>query len=152
MIEQQISTGNWRFGLAMRLVMTALWIMIAAGGLVNDFNASHLFNPGWPPHARLHMMSMLTSGVALALFGLYLCWGPAASRLQSIKLSALLGFLFTLGLVVACLTIPMYGGSMDPTDIEMRPATFANENFLVFVNTTCVFALLLIAVHWRRQQ
>ena len=135
----------------MRLVMSALWIMVAAGGLINDFNASHLFNPDWPPHSRLHMMSMLTSGVALAVFGLYLCWGPADSRLQSVKLSALLGFLFTLGLVVAGMLIPMYGGSMDPADTEMRPATLANANFLVFVNTTCVFAVLLVAVHWRRR-
>ena len=97
-------------------------------------------------------MGMLTSGVALALFGLYLCWGPAESRLQSIKLSALLGLLFTLGLVIAGLMIPMYGGSMDSADTEMRPATLANENFFVFVNMTCVFAVLLVAVHWRARR
>ncbi len=74
------------------------------------------------------------------------------SRLQSVQLSALIGFLFTLSLVVAGLMIPIYGGSMDAADTEMRIATLANVNYRVFVITTAVFFALLVAVHWPKRQ
>jgi len=59
----------------MRIVMTVLWLSVAIGPVAADFNATHLFNPGWSPHARLHMMTVFTTAIGIALFGLFFrCW------------------------------------------------------------------------------
>ena len=126
----------------MRIIMTILWIAIAVGPIANDFNATHLFNPDWTPHARLHMMTVFTSAVALSLFGFWLVWGPAVSRLHNLRLSGVLGFLYTLSLVVACVTMPMYGGSLYWTDTQPRAASLSDENLVVFLVTTVIFAVL----------
>ena len=77
-------------GMPVQIFMTMLWISVGWGPIANDFNATHLFNPDWPPHARFHMMMVFSDAVALALFGLYLCWGPTVSRPERLRLSALL--------------------------------------------------------------
>lgn len=50
-----------RFGLLL-FVGVALGLM--AGPFLADWNSSHVFNPDWPPHARLHtaMADFLTAG------------------------------------------------------------------------------------------
>jgi hypothetical protein len=130
----------------MRIFMTILWISVAVGPIAADFNPTHLFNPDWPPHARFHMMTVFTSAVAIALFGLYLCWGPAKSRLANLRAGAVLGTLYTVSLLVATFTMPMYGGSLYWRDTELRPVSIADENLIVFACTTIVFIILLIVL------
>lgn len=133
----------------MRVLMTLLWISVAVGPIAADFNATHLFNPGWPPHARYHLMTVFTTAVALGLFGLYLCWGPAACRLRNLRLSALLGFLYLLALIVAALLMPWYGGSLDWTDAGMRPASVGDRQLIVFSVVGIIFAVSGLLL-WRR--
>ena len=111
----------------MQVFMSLLWILVAWGPINADFNDTHLFNPDWPPHARLHMMTVFTSAVALAIFGLYLVWGKTHSRLERLRLSALLGFLYVLGLIVAAMTMPLYGGSLYWADTTGRAARRARS-------------------------
>jgi hypothetical protein len=127
----------------LRAFMTLLWISVAVGPIAADFNATHLFNPGWSPHARFHMMTVFSSAVALALFGLYLCWGPTASRHYSLKISALLGFLYTLSLLIATIGMPFYGGSLYWRDFSPRPPVISDPNLVVFLCVTAIFAILL---------
>ena len=142
---------NFQAGLPMRLFMTLLWLSVSAGLFINDFNATHLFNPDWPPHARLHMMMLFMTTGAFTLLGLFLCWGPAESRLQSLRLSAIAGALYMYGTLIAALTMPNYGGSMEWTDTAPRVATLANENFVVFIYVTAIFSVLLIFMHLKRR-
>ena len=134
----------------MRVFLTVLWISLAVGPIANDFNATHLFNPDWSPHARLHMMTVFTSAVAIALYGLYATWGPTLSRLQSLRQSTLLGLLYVFSLCVAAISMPMYGGSMYWDDVEPRAATLADENFIVFIVTTIVFAVVVAVLFLRK--
>jgi hypothetical protein len=131
----------------MQLFMTVLWVMVAWGPIANDFNDTHLFNQHWPPHAKLHMMTVFTAAVSLAMFGLYLVWGKTHSRLERLKLSAVAGLLYVFGLIIASVTMPMYGGSMYWEDTMPRAATFADENFVVFVATGAVFFALTVLLY-----
>ena len=131
----------------MRTFMTVLWIWVAVGPIVADFDVTHLFNPDWAPHAKLHMMTVFTTAVALGLFGLYLCWGPAKSRLDSLRLSALLGTLYTFGLIVATITMPLYGGSLYWIDHEPRAAQLGDENLIIFLCTATIFTILLVVLY-----
>lgn len=136
-------------GIAMQLLMTGLWISLSAGLIINDFNHTHLLNPDWPPHARLHMMTLFTGTVAFTLFGLYLVWGPTQSRLHNLRLASVAGTLYMVALCVAALTMPYYGGSMEWTDTEPRAASLENENFAVFLYMTLIFIVLTVFMHLR---
>ena len=136
-------------GLPMQGFMSLLWLMVAWGPINADFNDTHLFHPDWLPHARLHMMTVFTTAVALALFGLYLVWGPTASRRERLQLSAVVGLLYVLGLIVASLTMPWYGGSLVWDDATPRAASLEDANLVVFLGTGAVFLLLTIVLHLR---
>ncbi|MGI9330819.1 MAG: DUF6640 family protein [Gammaproteobacteria bacterium] len=129
-------------GLPMQLFMSLLWVMVAWGPINADFNDTHLFNPDWPPHARMHMMTVFTTAVAAAVFGLYLVWGRTCSRLERLRLSAVLGCLYVLGLIAASLAMPLYGGSLYWDDIQPRAASLNDANLVVFLATGIIFLLL----------
>ena len=129
-----------------RYILTILWISVVVGPFVNDFNDTHLFNPGWMPHARLHMMHVFTTSTALAFFGLYLCWGPASARIERLKLSALLGMLYAFAFIVSALTMPLYGGSMHASDSAPRAVQLGDGNFIVFICVALIFAGLGLAL------
>jgi hypothetical protein len=57
------------------------------------------------------------------------------------------GLLYVAGLIVASVTMPMYGGSMYWEDTLPRAATFADENFVVFVATGGVFLVLTFMLY-----
>ena len=135
------------FGMPMRLFMTLLWISIAWGPIGADFNDTHLFNPDWMPHAKRHMMTVFTTSAALGLFGLYLVWGRTSSRPERLRLSAVLGLLYVIGLIVACMTMPMYGGSLYWFDTEPKPASLSDANLIVFLVTGAVFLALTFALY-----
>ena len=139
-------------GMPMRLFMTALWISVAWGPIAADFNATHLFNPDWLPHAKLHMMTVFTTSVALGIFGLYLVWGRTQSRPERLRLSAVLGLVYVIGLIVASLTMPMYGGSLYWTDTEPSPAKLSDENLIVFLVTGAVFLMLTIVLYGAKEK
>jgi len=131
----------------MQLLMSLLWISISAGLFINDFNDTHLMNPGWPPHARLHMMMLFTTTAVLTLIGLYLTWGPTPSRLHNLRLASVAGTLYMVGTCVAAVTMPYYGGSMEYTDSVPHAAGLDNQNFVVFLYMTVIFIALTVFIH-----
>ncbi|WP_405804392.1 acetyltransferase [Streptomyces sp. NBC_00210] len=62
----KISTGR-----AM-LTLTSLATMSLA--YVADWNETHIYNPGWTPHAKFHNAQTMSLGAALGLVGLYALW------------------------------------------------------------------------------
>jgi hypothetical protein len=140
-------SNNLVHGMPMRLFMTALWILAAWGPIGADFNDTHLFNPDWMPHAKLHMMTVFTTSVALGIFGLYLVWGQTHSRPERLRLSAVPGLVYVIGLIVAAMTMPMYGGSLYWFDTEPSAAKLGDENLIVFLVTGAVFLTLTIVLY-----
>lgn len=89
-------------------------ILISVGVLVYavavpllEINDSHVFNPGWPPHARLHEVWQLATNSMIGLFALWLAWSKGDVRLPaSLALLVMGGFLFSY------MVRDLYGGSM----------------------------------------
>jgi hypothetical protein len=133
----------------MQLFMTLLWVSVAWGPISADFNATHILNPDWPPHSKFHMMMVFSDAVVLGLFGLYLCWGPTKSRLERLRLSAVLGLLYTVGLLVATVTMPLYGGSIRWDDTAPRAAAPDEPNLIVFFCVGVIFAVLTVVLFRR---
>ena len=41
---------------AARILITLGTLLYGIAPLIADLNASHVLNPDWPPHSRLHMV------------------------------------------------------------------------------------------------
>jgi hypothetical protein len=74
-----------------RCLFTINGIGIAIGGFFADWNASHIFNPRWPPHAKFHNGQTLAFGVLLGLATLFFAWRRAGDRRTNILAAAITG-------------------------------------------------------------
>lgn len=76
-----------------------------------ELNETHLFNPDWQAHARLHEAWQLMTNSSLSALSVYLIWSGRAPRL-AITLSLIISLPFLLAFAAA----PIYGGSMLHSD------------------------------------
>jgi hypothetical protein len=68
-----------RVGLAL---LTLLSVFVAVSGVVFDFSESHIYNPAWPPHARVHAYLSIARTVLIMLAIVVLAWGPVRARVR----------------------------------------------------------------------
>ncbi len=76
-----------------RLVLSGAAAGTLAGTGYADLNRSHVFNPGWPPHARFHSMAGWGSIAGSQLLALWLLWRPGQGTDEgetAIKIAAVL--------------------------------------------------------------
>ncbi len=78
---------------------------------IMEINSSHVFDPKWVPHARLHEVWQLITNSSIAAYSLWLVWGRS-----KVWLPGLLGMFVTVGFLVAYAIRETYGGSMVLSD------------------------------------
>ncbi len=88
-----------RSSLGKAMLGFAIVATVAIVAIADVFNASHLFNPDWPGHARFHIGMQFTTLVLVSLFSL------AALRRGQVWASALAPASFWPGLFVAYLIL-----------------------------------------------
>ena len=76
-----------------------------------EINQTHLFNPEWPSHARLHEAWQLITNAAISALALYLVWTGKAP-----KIAIALLFIISLSFLTAFVLGQTYGGSMLHSD------------------------------------
>lgn len=76
-----------------------------------EIGPTHVFNPDWPGHARLHEVWQLIAHMLLAGFALWLAWARC-----DMKLASLLGLLVNASFLASVLLAPLYGGTMQHSD------------------------------------
>jgi len=83
-------------------------LCLIGGGILPilvDVNTSHLLNPDWDSHARVHEAWRLSTNFLVFSLGIYLLW----SKNKEI-LAGLLSLCIHLGFVIAAILMPIYGG------------------------------------------
>lgn len=80
---------NWK--LLGRGLFTANALAVGVGGLRADWNATHLFNPRWPPHAKFHDAQTMAAGVVLGLTSLFFAWRRAGDPATNVLAAAVAG-------------------------------------------------------------
>jgi hypothetical protein len=63
---RKIDSGRW--------VLSGVAAFTAAGGVLADWNRTHLFNPEWTPHSKFHDAWTILLGVGMGGSALYLLW------------------------------------------------------------------------------
>ena len=83
-------------------------LCLLAGGILPvlvDVNPSHLLNPDWDSHARVHEAWRLSTNFLIFLLALFLLWNKGME-----KLAGLLSLCIHLGFVIGTSLMPLYGG------------------------------------------
>ena len=63
-----------------RLILSGAAIGTIIGTGRADLNASHVFNPAWPPHARFHNATGWGTVTGSQLLALWLLWRPGPTQ------------------------------------------------------------------------
>lgn len=110
---------------------------------VMEINSTHLFNPDWTPHARLHEAWQLATNTALAVFCLGLVWFR-----NEVRLPAMVAMFITGGFLFAYAIRSGYGGSMVHSDGSEKAIMGLNLGVVVFA---LVFMLSVLAIVLERR-
>ncbi|MEO4048963.1 hypothetical protein AAFN46_17965 [Pseudomonas sp. CAU 1711] len=127
-----------------KLLITVGIAFYALAVPIFEINASHVFNPQWTPHARLHEVWQLVTNCALGAFSLWLVWFR-----NEIRLSSLLTLFVTGGFLFAYALRGQYDGSMVLSDGSEKMIFGINLGLFAY---SLAIALAAIAVLIERQK
>ena len=92
-----------------------------------EINDTHVFNPDWTPHARIHEVWQLITNSSIGVFCLWLIW-----KKKDTLLAAKLSLMVMGGFLIAYLLKGMYGGSMKYLDGSEKTLLGINIGILGF--------------------
>ena len=92
-----------------------------------EINATHVFNPDWTPHMRIHEVWQLITNTSIGVLCLWLAWVK-----NNTKLSSILCLLVTGGFLLAFTIKNLYGGSMQFLDGSEKTLLGVNVGVIGF--------------------
>ena len=96
--------------------------------LIVDTGSTHLLNPDWDAHSRVHEVWRLSTNIFIAGIGLYLLWVS-----NYLLIPALLSSCIVLGFFSAIFTMSFYGGVTIGEGIEEPNPFGIPANIFVFI-------------------
>ncbi len=76
-----------------------------------EINDTHVFNPDWTPHVKIHEVWQLITNTTIGVLCLWLIW-----KKKNILLSTILSLIITGSFLIAFSLQDLYGGSMKYLD------------------------------------
>lgn len=128
-----------------RLLITFCVLLYAVGVPVLEINDSHVFNPNWTPHAKIHEVWQLTTNSALGVLSLWLIW-----KKSSVMLGAIISLAVTGGFLFAFAIRDLYDGSMKYLDGSEKTIFDVNIGVAGF-GLAILLLLLSIVLEYRSQ-
>ena len=105
-----------------------------------EINATHVFNPAWPAHARLHEVWQLATNSMIALYCLWKIW-----RESKLSEAAGLSLVVTGGFFFAWFLQGAYGGSMLHADGTEKLLLGVNMGVFGFGLVSIIAVLILLS-------
>lgn len=104
-----------------------------------EISETHVLNPDWSPHARLHSVWQISTNMSIALVAGWLIW-----RKGAVSLASVLGLCVMGGVLAAHLLAGRYGGSLTyPGGLELSVAGL-HVTLLVPLVATALFAAAML--------
>lgn len=123
-----------------KLAVTFAILLYAIAVPILDVNATHVFNPDWTPHARIHEVWQLFTNSSIGLVCLWLTW-----QRGQVIMSTLLSLIVTGSFLIAFALQDSYGGSMKYLDGSEKTLYGINIGVLGFgLVVTLLIAVLFI--------
>ena len=132
-----------------RVLLTLTALILALVPPLADFGPSHVTNPSWPPHARLHTVWLVCTNSMVALLALALLWRRDHSRdPRTIPRSAALLTTVLAGFFLAAASQTLYNGALtDENGVAIRFGP-VDANLATF--SVCATAVIIALVLHRR--
>jgi hypothetical protein len=107
-----------------------------------DVSTSHLLNPDWDSHARVHEAWRLSTNFLVFCVGFYLLW-----KKKSEMLAGVLSLCIHFGFVIGALLMPLYGGEpvgegITEPEVLKVPLNVLFFGFMFFIQSTVIVFLL----------
>jgi len=125
-----------------KLLVTLGIVFYAVVVPIFELNDSHVFNPSWEAHARLHEVWQLATNCAIGAFSFWLVWFKA-----NLRLSSLMTFFVTGEFLLAYALRGSYGGSMVLSDGSEKMILGINLGLFAY---TLAIILALLALYLDR--
>ena len=77
-----------------RIIYTFIGVTMPIGSFWADYNATHIFNPNWPPHAKFHGGQTLSMSVLLGLMTIVFAWRKTGDRTSAVIAASGFGALY----------------------------------------------------------
>lgn len=110
-----------------RIIITFSVILYAVVVPFLEINETHVWNPDWTPHVRIHEVWQLITNSSIGALCLWLVWFK-----KETNLSALLSLFVTGGFLLAYILKDTYGGSMKYLDGSEKTVLGINIGVLGF--------------------
>lgn len=110
-----------------KLAITFSVLLYAVAVPILEINDTHVFNPDWVAHARIHEVWQLITNSAIGLLCLWLVWVK-----KETFISAVLSLLVMGGFLLAFMLKDYYGGSMKYEDGTEKTLLGINIGILGF--------------------
>lgn len=101
-----------------------------------EINETHIWNPDWTPHARIHEVWQLITNSSIGIVCLWLAWVKKETRLSGVLSLLVMG-----GFLMAFLLKDGYGGSMKFSDGSEKTLFGINIGIVGF-GTAFLFLML----------
>ncbi len=122
-----------------KLFLTFGILIYAVGVPILEINDTHVFNPDWTPHARIHEVWQLFTNSGIGLLCIWLVWFR-----NKLVFPSILGLLITGGFLVAFILQDFYGGSMKYEDGSEKTLLGINIGILGFGLVFLIFLFILL--------
>lgn len=103
-----------------RVLLSVALVGTAVVSVAVDWNASHVFNPEWTPHARFHDVVMLWLLCGISIIALWLLWRQSLEPNIGGTVAALVPIVFWLPFFFMTLLVP--GTSLKANPDEVIPS------------------------------
>jgi hypothetical protein len=111
-----------------KLLLTLSIVLYAVVVPFLEINDTHVFNPAWVAHAKLHEVWQLITNSSFGVVALWLIWFTTNGRVQA----SVIALLATGGFLAAFAMQDLYGGSMIHSDGSEKTAFGMNVGVLGF--------------------
>jgi hypothetical protein len=120
-----------------RILLSVVLVCSAVVSVAVDWNASHIFNPDWTPHAKFHDVVMLHLLSGMCIVGLWLLWRRSPEPEIGARVAALIPIIFWAAFFYTTLLVP--GTSLSATPEETPPQLLSIPVYPnVVIATICV--------------
>jgi hypothetical protein len=134
-----------------KLLISFVALFTAVSPYLADWNATHIYNPAWPPHAKFHNAQTMVLGTILGLLTMYCLWfRKGVTQQQKLNEATVLASLYWL----AQLPATFFPGTAlaDPgiNSIKM-PVIFGIEFNQVIMDITVIFPLIALGYYLEKK-
>lgn len=128
-----------------KIVITFSILLYAVVVPILEINATHVFNPDWTPHVRIHEVWQLITNTGIGILCLWLVWVK-----KETTISGILCILIAGGFLLAYALKGLYGGSMKYLDGSEKTLFGINIGLLGF-GIACALITLSYVISFKKQ-